>query len=354
MPDDVRHKIVRHFIAHAPPAEMVDIVRDVRILCKRVPDLDSVIADACTSYNIENFATAPVPDASSDVFAPRILMCSESQVAPGVFFDASTRKCYTVDPVTLVAKTDDGSMGVSADPSKAPADEMSAAADDETKSAAPATDGADRDPVPTALRSARDALQVAVTAVLREHFAPRGGDASIRYETAAFCAVRADGTAAIHVSCTAGDPRSQWSGRWRGLFLVDGAFVGSPAAAADAEGLFLVGSTDVAMHYYEDGNIALRSSARHKIPLKLASGSGTMTAADASDEKATKAMVAAIAVALTAADHAAQCDVEATSREVQEKAFRRLRRKIPLTKELFSFSSLKHALAKELAAKGSK
>lgn len=308
MSDDTRAKMVRHFIQSSPPAEMKQIITNVRAIAKGMPKLEEIIAEACETYNLEHLVTIPVDD-------HRIVLARGLQNEDGLYYDPSSKRSFKVDHVNRTAEP---------------------AGDEST------------DPVAAPFRAVRDELHAAVSASVKDHFGVAIPDTAVAH-AASHVAVDEKGVISVFVSALVSDERNQWTGRWAGVFTVrdvlspDGAVVDPPSTvAADDPAEHLAGSTEIAMHYWEDGAAALRAGSSHKVPLKRKAAGATGNV---------KVLAAAVVTALLVAEDAAQGTLEATSADVQERAFKRLRRRVPLTKEPFNFSSRAHMLARELTKK---
>lgn len=117
-----------------------------------------------------------------------------------------------------------------------------------------------------------------------------------------------DSTVAIVIVDSKYSPRNFWNGRWRSWYLLD------PASGR------ISGSIEVDVHYFEDGNVRLKTRKEVGIVLPSSSSSGS--------EKEAVEVVSKIA----AAESQYQEDINRSFVNLNEGSFKALRRQLPVTR----------------------
>ncbi|PWN96199.1 subunits of heterodimeric actin filament capping protein Capz [Tilletiopsis washingtonensis] len=130
-----------------------------------------------------------------------------------------------------------------------------------------------------------------------------------------------------------------WAGRWRATYTFD------PAAPAPAT---LEASHQLLVHYFENGNVQLSVSSSRS--LSLGTGNASASSSPASDAENVDALAARIAAALQAEEARFHASVERRVAELGEKAFKALRRNLPVSKQKINWDKVSnYKLSGELA-----
>eukprot|EP01062_Namystynia_karyoxenos_P002512 TRINITY_DN10885_c0_g1_i1.p1 TRINITY_DN10885_c0_g1~~TRINITY_DN10885_c0_g1_i1.p1 ORF type:complete len:312 (+),score=112.30 TRINITY_DN10885_c0_g1_i1:93-938(+) len=124
------------------------------------------------------------------------------------------------------------------------------------------------------------------------------------------------------------NPGSSWSGRWRSRTTVQ--LTGEASAKVS-------GTIRNHVHYYEEGNIQMENS--HEFDKDVTA-------------KSADVLPGRIAAALEAAEGDFHAKLDEMCRTLSDKSLKTLRRKLPVSKQLFDFSSGAHKLAAELTKAG--
>ncbi|ESS64807.1 hypothetical protein TCDM_07000 [Trypanosoma cruzi Dm28c] len=128
-------------------------------------------------------------------------------------------------------------------------------------------------------------------------------------------------------------PRNMWSGRWKSIFVVE------PTKDTSSEAqVYIKGETQVYAHYYEDGNMHLEVVQELPLtplpewPVEIFTAGGDPTGLpDAWD------LCAAVMVVIQQHEQRIHDAVLKTARDSGDRALRDLRRRLPITKQLFNF-----------------
>eukprot|EP01064_Diplonema_japonicum_P021382 TRINITY_DN30916_c0_g1_i1.p1 TRINITY_DN30916_c0_g1~~TRINITY_DN30916_c0_g1_i1.p1 ORF type:complete len:293 (+),score=94.10 TRINITY_DN30916_c0_g1_i1:41-880(+) len=161
---------------------------------------------------------------------------------------------------------------------------------------------------------ARDQLQSKVDEYVSAHF--KSGSASVY--------VTGDDSFKVVINSEKSNPGSSWSGRWRSFLDVSM----TSATTATVKGTIY---NDV--HYYEEGNVQMDTSKDIAKDIKGDSA-----------EQLTKRIVTFI----EDSDTAFHMKIDDMCKSLSDKSLKTLRRRLPVSKQLFNFQSGAHKLAAEL------
>jgi capping protein (actin filament) muscle Z-line, alpha len=125
-----------------------------------------------------------------------------------------------------------------------------------------------------------------------------------------------------YIVCICGSKYNEknfWSGRWRSVWKV----------TLEGKKVKVSGSVKVNVHYYERGNIQLNTTKEY---------------AETVDAKSDEEAIAAVAKVLSKVETTFMKEIDSTCTNLSE-TFKSLRRRLPMTKQLFNFASNEHKLA---------
>lgn len=277
---EARAKMIRHFVLSSPPGEIMKVIDSIRRLVPSEADLDSTLKDAAREFHLEHMTSVPLDGGNRIPIVPFL------KVSEDTYFDSTSKTAYKVDPLTLVAE---------------PVPDVT-------------------DPVSEKFRDARDAVHAAVGKAVKDHFGVSTTE-SCRSTVASAATINEDGSVRLCVSVLVLDEKNFWGGEWNSVFTTPPLFpVGTAPEADGTDAPALAGSVVMFVRYAEAANSSLRVSTSHKVPIRTKGA------------KTEEALAAAVSAALRRADDDAQTQIEMSSGEVQERALKRLRRPIPMTK----------------------
>mmetsp|Transcript_38834 Transcript_38834/g.69496 ORF Transcript_38834/g.69496 Transcript_38834/m.69496 type:complete len:290 (-) Transcript_38834:134-1003(-) len=182
---------------------------------------------------------------------------------------------------------------------------------------------AEEEPAPA--KHVRCCLQDAADNYCQQHFS--SGVVTVFTQTAAMA--EAYYAAVVCSRAQAYNPRNFWSGRWRGVHKVH--FASETQATVQSELLDHV-------HYYEHGNVYMEAT--HKAEVEVAG-------------KDLAEVCQKVMSAISKCESQFHTGVHTQCTELSEGALKKLRRKLPVTKQLFDFGSNAHKLAAELTSTSS-
>eukprot|EP00760_Papus_ankaliazontas_P028080 PhM_4_TR351/c0_g1_i1/m.2964/K10364/CAPZA; capping protein (actin filament) muscle Z-line, alpha len=162
--------------------------------------------------------------------------------------------------------------------------------------------------------TARSELHDRVTSYFKAHF-----------KTGAVNVFVTDGGLAVCITAEKSSPQNKWSGRWCSTYNV---------AMPTEDTAKVTGQLRCRVHYYEEGNIQMEGS--HEV-VQQVTGSG---AADT---------LAKVAKVIEKGDREFQVKLDETTQTLGGTSLKALRRPLPVTKQLYDFSSHGMRLAKELS-----
>jgi capping protein alpha len=268
--DEEKVKIATHFLMSSPPAEIREVEKDVRRIVPSNVFTDDMIVNTYRKYNLANFVVAKTPDGSN------MLVCSAGEVDNTHYTDPRAKKVYGFDHREQKWLAEDGSY------------EAGSAED------------------------ARDAVQAAVDKYVSSYYR---NDKDAKSCAAVYST--SDGKLEIRICGVASDLRNYWSGTWRSSYTVD---LGSNEIS---------GSSKLLAHYFEDGNVQMKTSQNFK---------GTFTASEGD----------ALGTALTDMIKKFESDLHNELGEMyttmSADTFKDMRRVLPVTKQKFDWSGVSSKL----------
>eukprot|EP01063_Lacrimia_lanifica_P016022 TRINITY_DN22650_c0_g1_i1.p1 TRINITY_DN22650_c0_g1~~TRINITY_DN22650_c0_g1_i1.p1 ORF type:complete len:284 (+),score=108.79 TRINITY_DN22650_c0_g1_i1:75-926(+) len=167
----------------------------------------------------------------------------------------------------------------------------------------------------------RDSLQAKLDTYVREHY--RAGAGTVFHVTS-----EGGEFYVICLNSEKSNPGSSWSGRWKSKLVIT---LSSPTSCS------VEGHVHNLVHYYEEGNVQMDTGKSLKKDI----------AADSED-----AMAHLIVKFLEAAEAEFHMKIDEMCQSMSDKALKSLRRRLPVSKQPFNFSSGAHKLAMELGKVG--
>jgi capping protein alpha len=260
--------IVKKFMLHAPPGEFMEVVTDIRGLVSDESIINDVVPEAFEGYNTEQMIAVDAGD-------HKVIVCKEGAAAPGEYLDPVGRDAVSFDHITrkITGHSDAG-------------DHFSGKYED-----------------------VRSAAQRECEAYVADHYAT--GTGAVYNGTEGIV---------IAISSSKFEPRNFWTGSWRAVWRAN-----FPAGAKGAD-LALVGTVNINVHFYEDGNVQL--NANNQLEAKIKTGNS----ADAT--------AAAIFKAIGLAEAKYQQSLEAAYATMDTSTFKALRRQLPVTASIIDWDKI--------------
>ncbi|KAJ1568252.1 F-actin-capping protein [Cladochytrium tenue] len=274
--EDQKKQLARRFILSSPPGEVNDVFNDVRVLLDDDDLLQEAVSEPFREYNTENFLNVKPPDADHDM-----LITTFGEIEPGRYVDPRSRQSFEFDHVRQVLSN------------AAPYE-----ADEETE-------------------PFRVAVESAVAAYVEDHFAD-----------GLFAVYGLPGkTVTVAIVDNKYNPNNFWNGRWTSHWT----------ASADAAAVNGVAKINV--HYYEDGNVQLRTTKEAKL---------TLPTIPSEPEAFAKALVKLIGQA----ESQFQLALNESYAQLSDSMFKSLRRALPITRSKVDWNAISnYKIGAELANK---
>eukprot|EP00033_Pygsuia_biforma_P000474 GCRY01000560.1.p1 GENE.GCRY01000560.1~~GCRY01000560.1.p1 ORF type:complete len:286 (-),score=54.03 GCRY01000560.1:222-1079(-) len=264
-------RIANAFLLSSPPGEFNEVVADVRTLI----DNDSLLNNSA-AHTFREYNTNQMVIVSPSEIDHKVLITKYGEVAEGEFLDPASKKVITFDHF---------------------------------KQEALEVRDASAEEIDTASESYRDALAKEVEEYADDHYPSGAG--------AVYGKTNDSNTELIVcLSSAKFNPGNFWNGRWRSVWKV--SFSGAGSAT-------LTGKFNVIVHYYEDGNVQLRSEMEKKVAVEI------------SDEAST---AQAIIAAVKTHEGAYQAALEEHYNTMSDSTFKQLRRKLPITKDKIDWAKM--------------
>eukprot|EP00943_MAST-04B_sp_MAST-4B-sp1_P005742 g5742.t1 len=268
--DEEKVKIATHFLMSSPPAEIREVEKDVRRIVPSSVFTDKMVVDTYRKYNLENFCVVTTPNGSN------MLVCDAGEVDETHYTCPRTKKVYRFDHREQKCLAEDGSYE---------------AGDSE---------------------DARDAVQAALDKYVSSYYK---SDKDAKSCGAVYSTN--DGKLEIRICGVASDLRNYWSGKWKSSYTVE------------LSSNTITGSTKLIAHYFEDGNVQMKTSQNFK---------GTFTASQGE----------ALGNALTDMIKKFESDLHNELGEMYTSmsadTFKDMRRILPVTKQKFDWSGVSFKL----------
>jgi len=199
-----KKELVTKFISYSPPGEVDDVTRGVKCLINNNSSIKQTVQEARLAYDQVQFEPVQLTDDS------KTLLTSHGLMDNGQFYDPSTNKTFSYDPITK--KVQD--LGIS------------------------------EDSTPSQVKEHRNAVDKAIQSYI-----------AIYYPEGVACVYgRSDDSGSPMVIVCIEDhkysPSNFWNGKWRSEWK----------AVIEGDQASLTGVIKSQVHYYEDGNVQLVSS----------------------------------------------------------------------------------------------
>eukprot|EP01121_Diplochlamys_sp_Union-15-3_P000572 TRINITY_DN1049_c0_g1_i1.p1 TRINITY_DN1049_c0_g1~~TRINITY_DN1049_c0_g1_i1.p1 ORF type:complete len:284 (+),score=62.60 TRINITY_DN1049_c0_g1_i1:59-910(+) len=265
-------KIVNGFLLNAPPGEFMEVVSDVRGLLKNDALLNETAPNTFREYNTEQMLKVGAPNGKHQV-----LITKYGEVGHGEYLDPQGKQVITFDHIKQEV----------------------------TSSRPLGSSDIDNDAEPY-----RQAFEAEALKYVAEHY-EHGA-------TTVYGSKNKSGQLVITtcISSSLFNPSSFWNGRWRSVWIA----TFSPNGEAD-----LSGNIRINVHYYEDGNVQLNSSANKK--QKAPGGNPSNLAAAAFKTIATQ-------------ESSFHESLDKSYRKMGDTTFKALRRALPVTRNKIDWNKI--------------
>ncbi|KAL2012455.1 hypothetical protein VTN00DRAFT_5173 [Thermoascus crustaceus] len=246
-------EIASSFIEGAPPGELSDVVADIKALTADGPDVIPSLAPAFARYNEKQLATVKLPGASQEVIVSEFNKLEDNR-----YYDVESQTSFEFDHVTQKAS----------------------AAQSYT------LESQHSDLIKSLLRS--------LSAHAAEH-----------YPSSSYGVYPIENDSALVILLVANrySPNNFWNGRYRAVYQL-------PVS----ESTSLTGKINVDVHYYEDGNVSLKTNKPINIPIPSLSAETVISR-------------------IAAAERDYQEELNRAFTRMNEGAFKTLRRQLPITRQ---------------------
>ncbi|GAB7349277.1 hypothetical protein MBLNU459_g8423t1 [Dothideomycetes sp. NU459] len=272
---------VASFVEAAPPGELSNVVSDIKALTSDDPQLLASLSPAFKQYNEQQFTTVKLPGSSQPVRA---------ESPDGEDAQYWIKKLSSRDTQVIISEFNSLGDGRYFDT----ASQSSFAFDHATQKASAVQSHV--------LESQNSDLIKSLTKGLETHAAEHYPASSIGVYP-----IENDSAIALVLVANKYSPNNFWNGRWRSLYTF------SPSSSSSST---LTGSIKVDVHYYEDGNVRLLTT-------KPVSAPASSSSASASD----------VVRAIAAVERKYQEDLNRAFANLNEGAFKGLRRQLPVTRQ---------------------
>eukprot|EP00299_Pterocystis_sp_00344_P007650 c2574_g1_i1.p1 GENE.c2574_g1_i1~~c2574_g1_i1.p1 ORF type:complete len:309 (+),score=70.11 c2574_g1_i1:66-929(+) len=270
--DKEKAKIIRHFLVNSPPAQFSNVEKSIRALVDA--DLvDRTLPQIAKRYNEEQLLMGTVPDTETKFLVSKAGVLSENE-----YYEPNTNSVVFFDHIkkTAISRREP-------------------------------TEGEATHPSAASYRSLTNGL-------LEEYvtnFYPSAVGTT-------YAAVDESGTITITalITATKAQLSSKWSGRIRSEY--------SASFKPGDQSTTFEGGVSIKVHYFEEGNVQLNTSAK----------TSTSVPTSSADEFAT-----AFVGAIEAFEHSFHKNLESEFSDLSENTFKQLRRKLPLNQNKFDFEN---------------
>ncbi|KAL4080994.1 F-actin-capping protein subunit alpha [Scleroderma citrinum] len=286
---DERIQAASTFVLQSPPGEINDVLNDVRAIVNDDGILEQGIIPALREYNLAQFITVDVPDASHQTIVSDLArISSDDQEEEERYLDPRSKTSFKFDHLSLEAS----------DPRP---EELNPEAE------------------PRRVQWIRTALESSALSYLATHY---------HNGVVAIFPAQSNNQFIVQIVANKYNPSNYWSGRWRSQYNID------------FDGNTIQGKVLVNIHYYEQGNVQLVTS--HDLTISMP----TAIASAVPDSAASK-ILALIEIEETRL----QTSFNDAYHEMSEKAFKGLRRALPLTRQKMDWDKVMgYKLGAELTA----
>ncbi|KAI9568602.1 hypothetical protein HD554DRAFT_2172373 [Boletus coccyginus] len=319
---DERIQVASAFVLQSPPGEINDVLNDVRVIVNDDDVLEDGLLPALRDYNLAQFILVDVPDAGHQTIVSDVARIPDSGEEEERFLDPRSKTSFRFDHLRLASIT-----------------RFAPRASFDTQ---PPADllrrhliRTQRNPIRRPKHSGKPC-----TMLYRDYF-ENGPSAALESAALSYLAAHyIDGVAStfasqppnhftVQIVSNKYNPANFWSGRWRSQYQID-----------FSEPKTIQGKVLVNVHYYEQGNVQLETSHDLSIPIPPA-------IANASPNAAANKIFALI----EAEETRLQTSLNDSYHEMNEKAFKGLRRALPLTRQKIDWDKVAgYKLGAELTA----
>ncbi|KAI8616299.1 F-actin-capping protein subunit alpha-2-like protein [Chytriomyces sp. MP71] len=254
------------FVAEAPPGELSDVLNDLRGLVANDELLQEGIAQPFAEYNVNTLQTVAAAGGAGE----RFILSKYSKLDGGRFVNFKTNTSCAIDHVAQTAS-----------------DPQPHEVDAETE-------------------EHRLALQSAIESYTQDHYP--NGESSV-----SFCV--SDRTLRISIVSNKFNPNNFWNGRW----------VSEWTAAVGSEEVD--GQVNMHVHYYEDGNVQVKTN--KKMSAKLGPVPSDPTG-----------FAATVVKQILKAETDYQMALNASYSQISDSTFKALRRALPITRTKLDWNSV--------------
>ncbi|KAF2802257.1 putative actin-capping protein alpha-2 chain [Mytilinidion resinicola] len=247
------------FVESTPPGELQDVTKAIKSILADDPSVLQSLAPAFEKYNEEQFTTVKLPGGSEEV-----IVSSHNSLGGGRYYDVANQSSFAFDHATQRASAVQSHV----------------------------LEGSQSDLVKSLLKS------------LYQHTLEHYPKSSLGVYP-----IENDSAIAVVTVANKYSPNNFWNGRWRSHYII------SPSAST------LTGLLRVDVHYYEDGNVRLKTS--KPVSVTLSSTSTTE-----------------ISRQIALAEKKYQEDLNRAFGSLSEGAFKALRRQLPITRQKLEWDKI--------------
>ncbi|KAJ3074335.1 F-actin-capping protein [Podochytrium sp. JEL0797] len=256
---------IAHFVSEAPPGELSNVLNDIRGLINDDELLQEGIAQPFADYNVDTFLVVETENGG------KVILTKHNRLENGRFADHKTKQSYVVDHVAQTVSD-------------------------------PQPHEFDAD-----LESHRLALESAIESYTRDHYP--NGDAAV---------FSIEGTRSLVVAIVNNkfNPSNFWNGRWISEWTVS------------LDSTDIHGDIKAHVHYYEDGNVQLKTSKQ------ITASLGALIVSDPADF----ATIAAKTILKAETEY--QMALNVSYGQISDTTFKSLRRALPITRTKLDWNSV--------------
>ncbi|CEM02255.1 unnamed protein product [Vitrella brassicaformis CCMP3155] len=298
-----KRRIVRYIMLNSPPGQTQEVLTDCRKLLQNDPEVlsESALSEILAEHNEQKLLAVRLPQSN----LPKGIVCRQGRLADRLYLEPRTKHVFEVAHIT---QTVAGSV-TAAEPSQ----------------------------LPTRAEPYRAALDTAMDGYIATHYYPdeqplptaSGGTSGVAH--AVYGVDEGKDAVTLHVVISAKNQnlKNYWAGGWASQWSI--TFTPNQTTSAK-----LKGSASVLTHFFEEGNVQMHADNDMQADIQPP------------DLKSAESLSSAVAKAISTLEGAFHQSMEDKYAACADRAFKSLRRTLPITMEKFDWSPLKHVIRKDL------